>query len=71
MARKVNNGHFYTVKVYASGSNCGLEDHKAILHMQNVDQMQKDTDIKCTLLVRSHQSALIPHPETEDEESDD
>ena len=37
LARKISNGHFYAVKVYCSGAKTGIEDHKTIEHMQNID----------------------------------
>ena len=40
-------------------------------YLRRTDQARRDAELKCTLLVRSHLSALIPHPEMEYGESDD
>jgi hypothetical protein len=71
LARRASNGHFYAVKVYASGARTGLEELRTVEHLQRTDLARRDAELRCGLLVRSHLSALIPHPEAEEGDSDD
>lgn len=62
LTRKVGNGHFYAVRVYATSSESGIEEIHTISQMQQIEEKQKDLEVRCSLLCVSHQIAYVPNP---------
>ena len=60
MARRVSDGYFFAVKVYATGSIVGLCESRVVEHMAYIDE--QDNQIRSNLLLRSQEMVFIPHP---------
>jgi hypothetical protein len=63
LARKINSGLFFAIKVHTSTSRVGLSESRVLDHMAYVDE--QGGELRSCLLVRTQSVVFIPHPESE------